>query len=112
MDNPLLTALTISGASILVLLLVLAAFAGLVYLMTALIKDKPEEEVAEVVQAPEATPILGDSVRKRVAIIALGLASTENDTLPTGQPAEKVQVDTWLQFHRNRTLGKSVYVRR
>lgn len=114
-DN-LLLALKVSGVGIVVLLAVLAAFAGLVSLMTRFLKDKPEEEeesggeeeetvAAEAEAAPEAENL------GQVAAIAVALARAQSVFTAAAQPS-KGEFNSWGQYHLNRRLNSSVSFRR
>jgi len=115
MDNNLLLALKISGIGIVVLLAVLAVFAGLVSLMTRFLKDKPEkeesggEEDVEGIDEPELVSVEPDL--SRVAAIAVALARAQNVFATTTQPAGSL-LNAWGQFHLNRRLNSSMPTRR
>ncbi|MBE9472649.1 MAG: hypothetical protein IMY75_11145, partial [Chloroflexi bacterium] len=47
MDNPVTISLVVSGVGMLMLFLALTLLCGLMYLMTALIKDRPEAGIGE-----------------------------------------------------------------
>ena len=115
MAENLLLALKISGVGILVLLAVLAAFAGIVSLMTKFLKDKPEEEESEGgaeddgIDEPEMAspePELG-----RVAAIAVAIARAQSAFTTATKPSSSF-LTSWGQFHLNRRLNSSVLTRR
>lgn len=116
MIENLLLALKISGIGILVLLAVLAAFAGLVSLMTRFLKDKPEEEESageeEVTEAlSEAQPETETENLGQVAAIAVALARAQSVFTAAAQ-ASKAEFNSWGQYHLNRRLNSTVSFRR
>ncbi|MRR29208.1 hypothetical protein EG834_02470 [bacterium] len=115
MENTLLLALKISGIGIVVLLAVLAVFAGIFSLMTTFLKDKTEEEESsdeedvEGIDEPELSsvePELG-----RVAAIAVALARSQSVFTTAAQPSGSF-LNSWGQFHLNRRLNSSMPTRR
>lgn len=115
MENTLLLALKISGIGIVVLLAVLAVFAGLVSLMTTFLKDKPEEEESsdeeevEGIDEPELASVEPDL--SRVAAIAVALARAQSVFTTASQPTGTF-LNSWGQFHLNRRLNSSMPTRR
>lgn len=109
-------ALQISGIGIVVLLLVLTALAGLVYLMTLVMKDK--EEAAEEVSQVEAAPVVvakAEESKKDLKLaaavaVAIARAQAEMQTVPAESAAG--EVNAWRQFGLQRRLNQSSTIRR
>ena len=117
MENNLLFALQISGIGIVVLLLVLTVLAGLVYLMTRYIVDKPEEEegATEETLQPAIVEIEDtQSDLKLVAVIALALARAQAEIQSREMESEISAgvLDSWRQFGLHRRLNQSSTIRR
>lgn len=116
MDNsPLVTSLIVSGIGMLFLFLALALLCGLMYLMTAFIKDRPkpapptlgEEEYATSKGAQE-----WGLRQRRAAVIAVALARAEQAlSAPTVPPVEEAAT-AWQMFHRQRQLTMRLRTRR
>ena len=110
MDNSLITALTVSGIGLLMLFAALAFLYGLMYAMTALIKDRPsakQEEPAPTVETDEsATP-----AARRAAVIAVALARAELEQSPAGPLSAEVGGSPWGQYHRRRLLNLNLRTR-
>jgi hypothetical protein len=103
MDNPLIVSLIVSGIGMLMLFLALAFLYGLMYLMTALIKERTEAEEQEA------------RIRKRqAAVIAVALARAELDLSPIGAPRaeEAAGVSAWWALHHQRQLALNTPTRR
>jgi len=103
MDNPLVISLIVSGIGMLMLFLALAFLYGLMYLMTAVIRDKPTVEVRE----------RGDrEVRLQVAAIGVSLARAEQEMIASGAPEEAESVSGWRMLHHQRQLMCNAPTRR
>jgi len=108
MDTPLTTSLIVSGIGMLLLFLALLFLCGLMYLMTAFIKDRPTLApiTLEKEEAATSKEIEEERLRRqRAAAIAVALARAEQalsaarlPSLPTLRGAE------WQTFHRQRQL--------
>jgi sodium pump decarboxylase gamma subunit len=114
----LLDALKISGIGIVVLLLVLALLAVLVWLMTVFIVDKPEkvskpEEETQPVAA-EKTEVKTEAKAElqKVAAIALALARAQMETAAIESPEIGGEFNAWRQFNLQRRLTQSQNIRR
>jgi Na+-transporting methylmalonyl-CoA/oxaloacetate decarboxylase gamma subunit len=70
MGSDLTTALVISGVGLLMLFAALAILYGLIYAMTAFIKDRPEAEVKGPPRTAGADTRAAD-VKARVAVLAV-----------------------------------------
>lgn len=115
MGQTLSTALAISGIGIVVLLLVLTALAGIIYLMTRYLVDKEEkEEVTEQAAAPavavEAEETGADL--KLVAAVAVAIARAQADTVTVSAETSAGEVNSWRQFGLQRRLNQSSTIRR
>ncbi len=106
--------LGIVGIGMLVLLLVLTAFAGLIYGLTFLIKDNHDEEEGEA-EVGESAPVVETAapaaLKLRAAIIGVALARAAAD-LGGQSDLQSQDVNTWRTFHRVRRLSQSKPVRR
>jgi len=120
MDNPLVTSLIVSGIGMLVLFLALAFLCGLMYLLTAVVKDRPEAKEQEAGSRRQEASI----GKHRAAAIAVALARTEQEliALPSvpphwGAPAGGEErgggvASPWRTLHRNRQLTLNLRTRR
>ena len=110
MDNPLTTALVVSGIGLLLLFAALAFLYGLIYAMTAFIKDRPEVEVEG--PPPAAGVDRGAAgVKSRVAVVAVARARAESESGPANSPEAEIGIGPWGQYHRHRQLGRTLRVR-
>ena len=111
--NNLLYALQISGIGIVVLLLVLLAFAGIVWLMTRYIVGKPEKEEEPEEAEPSALKIPGEkSDLGKIAAVALALARAQAEIQTTALPINAREINSWRQFNLHRRLTQSQTLRR
>ena len=109
MDSPLTLALTVSGIGLLVLFAALAFLYGLMYAMTALIKDRPsvkQEESAPTVETDESAA----PAARRAAVIAVALARAELESSPA-RPLPETGSSPWGQYHRRRLLDLNLRTR-
>ena len=113
--NILPTALAISGIGIIVLLLVLAALAGIVYLMTRYIVEKDDKE--ESTDA-EAAPIKVENEEPKsdyqlAAALAVAIARAQADTQQVvyDEPGA-TDFNAWRQNGLLRRLNQSSMIRR
>ena len=109
MDNPLTLALTVSGMGLLILFAALAVLYGLMYAMTAFIKDRPvakQEEPAPTVETDESA----SPAARRAAVIAVALARAELEQSPASALPE-TSGSPWGQYHRRRLLDLNLRTR-
>jgi sodium pump decarboxylase gamma subunit len=109
-------ALKISGIGIVVLLLVLAALAGIVYLMTRFIVDKeePEEEgTVEETPAPAAAAVEEKKTDLTLAAaIAVAIARAQAEMNVVSSESAGETVNAWYAFGLQRRLTQSSTIRR
>ncbi len=110
MDNPVTISLVVSGVGMLMLFLALALLYGLMYLMTALIKDRPE--------AGGKRQKAG-SGKRRAAVIAVALARAEQErvippSVPPigGEERGGGKVSAWRTLHQQRQLTLNLRTRK
>ncbi len=108
MDHPLTLALTVSGIGLLILFAALAVLYGLMYTMTALIKDRPSVEQEEPAPAAETESV--SPAARRAAVIAVALARAELEQSPAGALPETGS-SPWGQYHRRRLLDLNLHTR-
>ncbi len=108
MDHPLTLALTVSGIGLLILFAALAVLYGLMYAMTALIKDRPSVEQEEPAPATETESV--SPATRRAAVIAIALARAELEQSPAGAQPETGS-SPWGQYHRRRLLDLNLRTR-
>ena len=123
MDNPIIISLVVSGIGMLMLFLALVFLYGLMYLMTTLIKDRPEAGAGErdkvgVWEAPPnrvGTEEQG-AMRRRAAVIAVALARAEQEqVIPPAVPpmGGEGAVNCWRALHHQRQLTlNNMHIRR
>jgi hypothetical protein len=112
MDDPVVISLVVSGIGMLVLFLALAFLYGLMYLMTAFIRDRPEPEIGK--QGREKT---GDGrqesgggaqvpggEKRRIAAIGVAMARAELEMSGVEAPAVEAASRGWRALHRRRQL--------
>jgi hypothetical protein len=79
----------------------LAFLCGLMYLMTALIKDGSEAEAEEQMsEGPNRLRV----TRQRAAAIAVALARAEQDLSASSPPRTPERVSAWRALHHQRQL--------
>ena len=98
MDNPIIISLVVSGIGMLMLFLSLALLCGLMYLMTAFIKDQPTHQPTHQLQ--------------RVAAIAVALARAEQGQSPVDATEAKETTSAWRALHHQRQLTHGAPTRR
>ena len=119
MDTPLVISLIVSGIGMLLLFLALAFLGGLMYLMTAFIKDRPKPA------PPSSPPTLGGKedatskgteerglMQRRAAVIAVALAHAEQRLSATAVPPVEEAATAWQTLHRHRQLTLRLPTRR
>ena len=104
MNSDLTTALVVSGVGLLMLVAALAILYGLIYAMTALIKDQPEVKVKEPPPAVGADARPSDA-QARVAVLAVALARAELESSPVNPPEAGASPSPWEQYYRHRRLS-------
>jgi len=119
MDDPLMTALSVTGIGMLVLFVALVFLYGLMYLMTEFTKDRTETQ-AEGKGGRGAEE--QQEMRRRAAVIAVALARAEQELGGYGRPEaqglaspwhdEHGHVSPWRAHHHQRQLARSVLRRR
>ena len=119
MDDPLLISLVVTSIGMLILFLALALLYGLMYLMTALLKERPETEMQENVTAGEGREY-GDTdaweqslMKRQAAVIAVALARAEAELSVSGAPgvqeaADPRRVSPWRALHHQRQLMRAL----
>ena len=106
MDNPLTISLIISGIGMALLFAALFGLYGLMYLMTAVIKDRPAAAAPVEEEPAEEEP---DEAKRRAAVIAVALARAERETFAPGAPPE--EVSPWWALHLHRQLTNRIPTR-
>jgi len=104
-------ALKISGAGILVLLLVLALLAGIVSLLTRFIKDAPEEEDAGDADETVDTVVVETNDHAKIAVMAVAIARAQSE-FSVSTKSDSMSLNSWGQFHLSRRLNLSSSIRR
>jgi Na+-transporting methylmalonyl-CoA/oxaloacetate decarboxylase gamma subunit len=105
MENPLYVSLVVTGIGMAMLFLALALLYGLMVLMTALIKDRPEATGRQEVAVPDADERV---LRTRAAVVAVALARAELEMSAAASPAGGSGWGPWRQVHTQRLLDRSV----
>ena len=104
MDESLVVSLVVSGIGMLVLFLALTFLCGLMYLMTALIKDR--SELTDRGERQES-----GSSRMVAAVIAVALARAERE-MDSAVPLDMEEATgDWRALHHQRRLTQSTQVR-
>ena len=114
MDSPVTISLVVSGIGMLMLFLALTLLCGLMYLMTALIKDRPEAGIGEQgsrgageQRSKGAEEQEAGSRKRQAAVIGVALARAEQELSPIG--ALRVEgaedgISAWRMLHHQRQL--------
>ena len=103
MDSPIVISLVVSGIGMLMLFLALAFLCGLMYLMTAAVRDKPAGGVEEHENR---------DMRLRAAAIGVALARAEQKMITIGALEEGKAVSGWRMLHHQRQLTRRAPARR
>ncbi len=104
MESVLNIALAVSGIGLLLLFAALAFLYGLIYAMTALIKDRPgaqREDPMPIVETDDGTA----RAARRAAVIAVALARAELESKPVGPVLAEAGSSPWGQYHHHRLLN-------
>ena len=104
MDSTLTIALAVSGVGLLILFAALAFLYGLMYAMTALIKDRPGGQREKPVPTVETDAGTAHAAR-RAAVIAVALARAELESRLAGPSSAEIGSRPWGQYHRRRLLN-------
>ena len=99
MDDPLLTALHVSAVGMAALFAALLFLYGLMYLMTALIRQRTPAPPAPAQSPP------GDDAAALAAAIAVALARASSESAPPSSAATDDAPSPWRTFHHYRQLG-------
>lgn len=110
-------ALKISGIGIVVLLLVLTALAGIVYLMTRFIVDKKEESEEEGTVEETSAPVAAAIEESKTdltlaAAIAVAIARAQAEMNVVSSESAGEAVNAWYSFGLQRRLTQSSTIRR
>jgi Na+-transporting methylmalonyl-CoA/oxaloacetate decarboxylase gamma subunit len=117
MDSPLVVSLVVTGIGMLMLFLALAFLCGLMYLVTAITRDRPGGEVGEY-RSVEGGARGGVGVeeqramRRRAAVIGVALARAEQELSTIGAPETGTAVSAWRTLHHQRQLMLNLRGRR
>ncbi len=107
MQDPLGTALVVTGVGMLALFVALALLYGLMYLMTTFIKDPPVATVELTAQEPPSAP--GGALR--AAVIAVALARAEQEQASSAPPVGETP-SAWRALHHQRQLAQTPRARK
>jgi Na+-transporting methylmalonyl-CoA/oxaloacetate decarboxylase gamma subunit len=119
MDDPLMTALSVTGIGMLVLFVALVFLYGLMYLLTEFTKDRTETATEEKEGRGAEKQ---HEMRRRAAVIAVALARAGQESdgydgpeaLGRASPWHDAyeRVSPWRAHHQQRQLSRSVLRRR
>lgn len=115
MENNILLALVVTGAALIILLLILTFLAFLVSGMTSLIKGKvvTEDERTGEEQGEENHSIRVDQgPAEKAAALAVAFALAELEMSPASDGSNDNDFTPWREFHRARRLNQTIRVRR
>lgn len=103
MDDPLTISLVMTGVGMALLFAALSVLYGLMYLMTALIRDRDATSApSESAEVEEAADQPLHEARLRAAAIAVALARAQTEVLgPTTPP---VEASPWWTLHLHRQM--------
>ena len=107
MQDPLSTALVVTGVGMLALFVALALLCALMYLMTTFIKDPP---VATVKLDQETPPAQEGALR--AAVIAVALARAEQELHIANAPSGDQTPSAWHALHHQRQLTRTPRARK
>ncbi|HID88566.1 MAG TPA: hypothetical protein EYH27_04825 [Anaerolineales bacterium] len=106
MDDLLTLSLIVSGIGMALLFAALFALYGLMYLMTAVIKDRPAAAVP-VEEEPAEEDL--DEAKRMAAVVAVAMARAERESFASGAPPE--EVSPWWALHLHRQLTNRIPTR-
>ena len=120
MENSLVVSLTVTGIGMLALFLALVLLYGLMYGMTALIRERPKAGDGErgSMEGGEEKAVEEDgAMQRRAAAIAVALARAECELCDTGLPGAEDSAgprapSPWWTLHHNRQLAPHLPTRR
>lgn len=114
MEPSLGLAIKVAVVGLFVLLIVLAALAGIVYLLTRYVVDKKEEETTKV----EGTPAPAAAIEETktdlslAAAVAVAIARAQAEIQTVTSEISAGEVNAWRQFGLQRRLNQSSNIRR
>lgn len=109
MDNPIVISLAVSGIGMLMLFVALTLLYGLMYLMTALLKDQPTNKPTNQLTAQPTNQLTN---KLQVAVIAVALARAEQDLDNVGAVEAQETASAWRALHHQRQLTRNLPTRR
>ena len=117
MDSPLVVSLVVTGIGMLMLFLALAFLCGLMYLMTAVIRDRPEGGTGEYggVEGGECGSVGVEerrAMRRKAAVIGVALARAEQELSTIGAPETGAAFSAWRTLHHQRQLTLNLRARK
>jgi len=120
MENSLVVSLAVTGIGMLALFLALALLYGLMYGMTALIRERPKAEDGKresMAGEEKETAEEDGAMQRRAAAIAVALARAECELCATGLPgaedfASPRTPSPWWALHHSRQLAPHLPTRR
>ena len=114
MEPSLGLAIKVAVVGLIVLLVVLAALAGFVYLLTRFVVDKKEEEktVVEETPAPVAAIEEPKTDLSLAAVVAVAIARAQSEIQNVTSDISAGEVNAWRQFGLQRRLNQSSTIRR
>ena len=113
MEPSLGLAIKVAVVGLVVLLIVLAALAGIVYLLTRFIVDKKEEEaVVEETPAPVAAVEEPKTDLSLAAVVAVAIARAQAEIQNVTSDISAGEVNAWRQFGLQRRLNQTSTIRR
>ena len=120
MENSLVVSLAVTGIGMLALFLALALLYGLMYGMTALIRERPKAgdgERGSMGGGEKEAAEEDGTMQRRAAAIAVALARAECELYATGPPGAEVSTgprapSAWWALHHGRQLAHHLPTRR
>ena len=120
MENSLVVSLTVTGIGMLALFLALVLLYGLMYGMTALIRERPKAGDGERESMGEGEKKAAEeegAMPRRAAAIAVALARAECELCATGLPGAEDSASPrapspWWALHHSRQLAPHLPTRR
>ena len=119
MENLFVVSLVVSGLGMLLLFIALAILYGLMYLMTAVLRDRT---AAPGQAEPEGQRVAGgEEAADRATVIGVALARARQEQSPVGVPAmgegtgadaQRLEVSAWWALHHDRQLTHRPNTRR
>lgn len=103
MKDTLSTSLIVSGIGMLMLFLAMVLLYGLMYGMTALLRDRESAESAG--STAGSVPQRAENGKQKAAAIALALARAELEAHPLVPSEGRTESSPWRQYHHHRSLS-------